>query len=185
VIYAGSHGLDIEGPDLRFVHPEAEAQREGLVAIGVTLSLRAANVPGLRVEAKRFGVALHYRHVATDQRRQVEMELARAIQQEGGRLRVFHGTKVLEIQPQAPWGKRECALWIESAVRGASSAPLMVVYMGDDWTDEIVFEALSGQAMTIRVGDGAPASRASYLLPDVADAQRLLGRLAALTRPRG
>jgi len=104
-IYAGSHGLEIEGPGLRFLHPEAEAQRGDLVSMSVTLSLRAGAVPGMRVELKRFGVAIHYRHVDADQRRRVETELARAIHQEGGRVRVFHGNRVIEVLPQVAWGK--------------------------------------------------------------------------------
>jgi len=57
----------------------------------------------------------------------------------------------------------------------------MMVYMGDDWTDERAFEILEGKAVTIKVGDGGPASRATYRLPAVADAQRLVATLAAVT----
>ena len=55
----------------------------------------------------------------------------------------------------------------------------MVVYMGDDWTDEHAFEALVGQGVTIKVGDETPASRAAYRVPDVAAVRRLLSALAA------
>jgi trehalose-phosphatase len=177
-IYAGCYGLDIEGPGLRFRHPEAEAQQELFDAISQQLGVRAPTVPGMRVEAKRFGLAVHYRHVASDQVRRVEIELARAMQQGGSRLKIFHGSKVIEIQPQVGWTKGDCVLWIRDAVARATASPMTALYLGDDWTDENAFEALGGQALTVRVGADVPASSASYRLPDVASVQELLAALS-------
>ncbi len=178
-IYAGCHGLEIEGPGLTFRHPEAEAQEETLDALSRQLSLRALAVPGMHVEPKRFGLAVHYRHVEPDQFHRVETEVARAIQQGGRRFKIFHGNRVVEIQPQAAWNKGDCVLWIRDVIARLSSAPLMAFYMGDDWTDEQAFEALGGQSITIRVGTGLPASSAAYRLPDVAGVHRLVAALAA------
>lgn len=55
----------------------------------------------------------------------------------------------------------------------------MTLYMGDEWTDEYAFEALAGQAVTVRVGTGAPASRAGYRLEGVVEVHQLLAALAA------
>ena len=182
-IYAGCHGLEVNGPDLAFSHPEAEAQRDSLRAIGLTLRQRAPAVAGMRVEAKRLGVAVHYRDVAPEQRRLVEIELARALQPAGHRLKLFHGSQVIEVLPQVGWNKGQCALWIREALTGADARPLLTLYMGDDWSDEHAFEALAGQAITIRVG-GTPATRAHYHLGDVAAAQAFVATLAALVRGR-
>ncbi len=178
-IYAGCYGLEIEGPGMRFVHPDAQAQRETLVAIGHELSRRAPLVPGMHVEPKRFGLAVHYRHVAPDQMERVETEMARAIRRPGSRLKIFHGVHVIEIQPQAGWTKGDCVLWIRDAVQRASGDQLMVVYMGDDWSDEPAFEALAGQALTISVGGLVPASRAAHRVTDVATVRQLISALAA------
>jgi trehalose-6-phosphatase len=56
---------------------------------------------------------------------------------------------------------------------------LLWLYLGDDWTDEHAFEVLSGQALTVRVGDAVPASKAAYRLQDVSEVQQLLTALAA------
>jgi trehalose-phosphatase len=178
VIYAGCHGLEIEGPGLSFRHPEAEAQEESLNVIGRQLSERAPTVPGMRIESKRFGVAVHYRHVAQDQMRRVETELARAIQPGGNRLKIFHGSQVIEVQPQVGWTKGDCVLWIRDALERIATQPLLTVYLGDDWTDESAFEALAGQGITVKVGGGAPASKAAYRLADVADVQLFVAVLA-------
>jgi len=178
VIYAGCHGLEVLGPGLEFRHPDALAQQSMLWAVGETLARRAPAVSGMRVEAKGLAVAVHYRHVAADEIRRVEIELARAIREQGSRLKIFHGTKVIEVLPQVAWTKGECARWIQERVLSASPGPALWLYLGDDWTDEHAFEMLSGRALTIRVGDAVPASRATYRLRDVSEVQQLLAALA-------
>ena len=107
------------------------------------------------------------------------MEIARAIRPDEGRLRIFHGTKVIEIQPRVAWTKGDCALWISDVIQRRFGNQLMVSYMGDDWTDEPAFDALAGHSITIRVGSEVPSSAAAYRLPDVVDAQGLVRALAA------
>jgi len=177
-IYAGCHGLEIAGPNLAFCHPDAVAQQAMLGAVGEALALRAPGVAGMRVEAKGLAVAVHYRHVATDEIRRVEIELARAIREQGSRLKIFHGTKVIEVLPQVAWTKGECAQWIEERMGPTLTGRALWLYLGDDWTDEHAFEVLGGQALTIRVGDLVPASKAAYRLEDVTEVQQLLTALA-------
>jgi len=45
---------------------------------------------------------------------------------------------------------------------------------------DYAFEALEGQAITIKIGGGAPVSRALYRLSDVPAAQKLVADLATL-----
>ena len=150
-----------------------------LWAVGDVLVRRAPSVSGMRVETKGLAVAVHYRHVAADEIRRVEIELARAIQEQpGSRLKIFHGSKVIEVLPQVAWTKGECAQWIEERLRASLPEPALWLYLGDDWTDEHAFEVLSGQALTIRVGDAVPASKAAYRLSDVAEVHQLLALLA-------
>ncbi len=184
-IYAGCHGLEVDGPDMAWSHPEAEAQLDSLRMISLALNQRKCAVEGMRVETKRLALSVHYRDVAPERMQAVEVELARAIQRKGHRLKIFHGSKVIEILPQVGWNKGECALWIRETVERQSPRPLMTLYMGDDWMDEYAFEALAEPAVTIKIGDRAPASRARYRLPDVDAAQHLVGELAGLVGVRG
>jgi trehalose-phosphatase len=187
-IYAGCHGLEVDGPDVAFTHAEAEAQRESLRAVCGALRRRAGAVAGMRVEAKRLGVAIHYRGVPPEQMGQVEAALAQAIPPGGHRLKIFHGSKVIEILPQVGWHKGQCALWIRERVErlAAGLRPLMMLYMGDDWSDEPAFEALSRHAITIKVGTGgAPASHAHHRFPDVVSARAFVAELASLAEVKG
>jgi len=183
VIYAGCHGLEIMGPGLEFRHPDALAQQSMLWAVGQILVRRAPAVSGMRVEPKGLAVAVHYRHVPPDEIRRVEIELARAIREQGSRLKIFHGTKVIEVLPQVAWTKGECARFIQEHVLPSGSGPALSpplwMYLGDDWTDEHAFEVLSGLALTVRVGDLVPSSKAAYRLKDVAEVRELLAAMAA------
>jgi trehalose-phosphatase len=181
-IYAGCHGLEIGGPDVAFSHPDAEAQQDALRSIRRTLQQRAAAFAGVRIESKRLGLAVHYRDVAPDQVRQVEAELARAIERCGSGLAVFRGIRALEVVPRVGWAKGECARYIRQRIEPAAERPLMTVYLGDDSTDEPAFDALSGQAVTIRVGTDIAPSKAEYRLDDVHAVESVLAELASVIR---
>ena len=140
----------------------------------------------MRVETKRLGLTVHYRQMSEAGRRTFEIELARAINQgPSGRLKLVHGTKAVEILPQVGWSKGHCALLIRKWALGALSPPMLSVYIGDDWTDELAFGKLVGQAITVRVGPPEAASRAMYRLDGVEGVHRLLERLAEASSPRG
>ena len=179
-IYAGCHGLEIDGPGLSFTHPDAEAQQGRLRAASLALCRGAPFVEGMRVEPKRLGLAIHYRHVAVSEYETVHAMLARSLLGRGGQFKIFHGSKVIEVLPHVAWSKSRCAQWIHSRIVSARPCrSTLAVYMGDDWTDEQVFEALAGKAVTIKVGNGVPASRARYRLTDVSEVHRLLSSLVA------
>ena len=179
-IYAGCHGLEIAGPGLSFTHPDAETQEASLRAVSLALCLGAPFVEGMRVEPKRLGVAVHYRHVAASGHKTVQAMLARSLLRRGGPFKIFHGTKVIEVLPHVAWNKGRCVQWIRDRILGARPRPTIVLYMGDDWTDEQAFETLVGEAVTIKVGDRVPVSRARFRLADVGRVHRLLSALAAL-----
>src|SRR6185369_7932443 len=65
--YAGSHGFELTGPDGTYHQNEAAAAFVPILerAAG-ELSRRLGQIPGVRVEHKRFAVAVHYREVAPE-----------------------------------------------------------------------------------------------------------------------
>jgi trehalose 6-phosphate phosphatase len=185
-VYAGCHGLVIDGPGIAFSHPQAVAQQPMVRALGESLARRASSIQGMRVETKRLGVTVHYRHMNADGRRSFETELARALHQShGGRLKIFHGTKAIEILPQVGWSKGHCALRIREWALNSLPQPMLSVYIGDDWTDEMAFGALVGKAITVRVGPPEMASRATYRVDGVGAVHQLLECLASAAVHRG
>ncbi len=178
LIYGGCHGLEVSGPELAFRHPEAERQRPLIEAVASCLAQSARGVPGMRVEPKTLGVAVHYREVAPEDMTEVESRVERALRQPAARFQVLRGKHVVEILPHVGWNKGACALWIRSQLLPRLHTPVRMVYVGDDVTDELAFRALHTKATTIRVGPEGPPSTASHRFDDVADVEQLLVAIA-------
>jgi trehalose-phosphatase len=174
VVYGGCHGLEIAGRHLRFRHPGARpscltAARRALVA-------SLPSIPGARLEWKGLAVSLHYRRVAPETRPRVKAIAARIVRDRG--LALVPGHEVFDFVPRVGWNKGRAARWI--ARRMARTLPTrrrVVLYAGDDTTDESAFEALRGRAVTICVGTKATA--AEYRVAGVREVQALLRRMAS------
>jgi trehalose 6-phosphate phosphatase len=154
---AGSHGLELRFADGRRA-PHGRAVPEGLLGDAVRF---AASDPGLRVEEKPGGLALHYR-LAPDRAAEAEAWADEAAGRHG--LRVQPGKMVLELLPRGvDKGEAVRRLMAEPPFAGARP-----VFVGDDLTDEHGFEAaaaLGGAGILV----GPPRETAArWHLPDVA-----------------
>ena len=90
--YAGSHGFELTGPDgAHHQNAEAAASIPVLAEAAGELADQLGHIPGVVVEHKRFGVAVHYRNAARDR----VGEVAAAVRSAGQRtaLRVTTGVK--------------------------------------------------------------------------------------------
>jgi len=81
------------------------------------------------------------------------------------------------------WTKGDCVRWIRDHVRDTAGDRIELLCLGDDWTDEHMFEALAGQAITVRVANHVPGSRATHRLREVASV--LLALLALWAKDDG
>jgi trehalose-phosphatase len=168
-VYAGNHGLEIEGMAVQFAEPVANSLRKPLASLSRALSTRLANLPGVLVEDKGLTLAVHYRLAAPASYEEIERKVRRVIASGASEFSVKAGNKVWEVLPRTDWDKGEAVCWIESRLAGSGAIP---VYIGDDQTDETAFERLP-DAITIRVGGGGP-SYARYELPGPAEVHGFL-----------
>ncbi|UQX12298.1 trehalose-phosphatase [Candidatus Mycobacterium methanotrophicum] len=165
--YAGSHGFELTGPDGAH-HENAVAVESIPVLEKATAELadQLGHVPGVMLEHKRFGVAVHYRNVARDR----VGEVAAAVRTTGQRtaLRVTTGREVIELRPNIDWDKGKTLRWVLAHIGDTEKpSPLLPIYLGDDITDEDAFDAVAddGIAILVRHGDdGDRATAASYAL---------------------
>ena len=121
---------------------------------------RAAN-PGVIVEDKQIGVALHYR-----KRSDLECEVLEFAARLEALLppdyELLRGSKVVEVKPSA----MNKGAAVRAFMREPPFADRTPVFVGDDVTDEAAFEAvnsLGGVAVKVRSG----ISAAPWRLPDV------------------
>lgn len=172
IYYAGSHGLDIAGPDLAHSPPGADEAVRRLGSAADTVAESVRDIPGAVIERKRYSVAVHFRQVTDSACSRRIAELVEQTASEAG-LRVRRGKQVREIVPDLDWHKGRALTWMCETlnVEPRSSA---VLYIGDDETDEDAFRALEPEGMGLRPGPRVAATLADYQLADVAAVQRFL-----------
>jgi trehalose 6-phosphate phosphatase len=184
--YAGSHGFELTGPDgTHHQNPEAAASIPVLAGAAADLADQLGRIPGVVVEHKRFGVAVHYRNAARDR----VGEVAAAVRTAGQRtaLRVTTGREVIELRPNIDWDKGKTLRWVLDYIRDNEGAgPLLPIYLGDDITDEDAFDAVDDDGIAILVrhsDDGDRATAARYALDDPGRVREFTERLARRLAP--
>jgi trehalose 6-phosphate phosphatase len=184
VFCAGSHGLDIAGPGgiseqhgVEFVPELDRAEAELRRLLGST--------SGVRLERKRFSIAVHVRQVAEDRVPHVEATVDR-VALGHARLRKSFGKKVFELRPDVEWDKGRALLRL-LALLGLDRPGVVPVYVGDDVTDEDAFVAVRAHGLGVVVrgeGDDRPTS-ATYSLAGPEDVGILLEELWSICEVAG
>lgn len=168
IIYAGSHGFRISGPaGLYMEHEKSGEILPGLDRIEKTLrSGFAGKIEGLRVERKRYAVAVHYRNVSQKAIPEIQEMVDNIIDQNPG-FKKGGGKKIFEIKPDIDWHKGKAINWILSKLDLAGKPDIIPIYIGDDITDEDAFIELSDKGIGILVGSLGQPTEARYTLKNV------------------
>jgi trehalose-phosphatase len=173
LIYAGNHGLEIEGPGLSFRSPEAEAVRTELQAIAAELTQRLQEIPQARIEDKGLTLSIHHRLVPEGHLPNFFAIIEEIFARLPGNLRTTTGKMVHEVRPQVAWNKGHASVWIREQLRQPRVVP---IFLGDDKTDEDAFDMLM-DGITIKVGPH-DATKARYGVEDPSAVARFLDWLA-------
>ena len=181
IIYAGNHGLEIEGPGLgAYRHPDIEHYTRR--AKELATRLEALCEAGAWVEVKGASLTLHFRE-ADPSKHDAMAEGARKLIRDAG-FQARDALCAVEARPPIGWDKGHAVLHVLRECYGPGwSEHLRTIYAGDDETDEDAFAALRGLGATFRVGPANQETRARRRLSDVQAVETLLDWLAA--RPAG
>jgi trehalose 6-phosphate phosphatase len=136
------------------------------------LNARLSTRQGVVIEDKGFSVAVHYRRARErNAARRAILTVARSLPD----VRIIGGTLAINlVVPGAP----HKGLAVERERSHFTCDTL--IYVGDDETDEDVFQLdRPGRLLSIRIGR-KPSSAATYYLRSQAEIDRLLGTLVAL-----
>jgi trehalose 6-phosphate phosphatase len=186
IYYAGNHGLEIEGPGLSYINPEAKAARAEMEDLAEEFSSRLSGIEGVIIEDKELSLSVHYRMVAEDRRQEV-IDVFRKVtapKVKSGKIRVSSGKMVLEIRPPIDWHKGKAVETIEEQIYAASGGGAgTVIYLGDDTTDEDAFRIVQRpRGWSVFVGGENILSAAEYYLESVTAVEVFLLRLLELKR---
>lgn len=148
LFYAGNHGLDISGPGILFVEPTAAACSSAIRDMVEQLRSELRPISGAWVEDKGLTLSVHYRLVDRDQHEKVRQIVYSVLAAADQEFFLTEGRKVCEIRPPVHWNKGSAVGWIKEHL---DRPDLLVIYLGDDITDEDAFAVLP-QDITVKVG---------------------------------
>ncbi|KAJ8471211.1 hypothetical protein OPV22_025554 [Ensete ventricosum] len=186
--YAGSHGMDIKGPNDGPKHTKAKAKAvlfqpasEFLPMVDEvykSLVESTKSIPGSRVENNKFCISVHFRCV-DEKKWSLLAERVRTVLKDYPKLRLTHGRKVLEIRPTIKWDKGKALEFLLQSLGFDDCNDVLPLYIGDDRTDEDAFKVLRdrGQGYGILVSKIAKETSASFSLREPAEVLEFLCRL--------
>ena len=139
LVYAGNHGMEIEGPGFRYQHPDVSRVVPSWTEMATRLRLDLAGVPGTQVEDKRLTLTVHYRQSPALHHEEIQSIVSAAADPgvADGRFRLTHAKAAIEVRPAVDWHKGRALEFIRSRL----SPGAYPIYIGDDQTDEDAFTA--------------------------------------------
>jgi len=182
IVYVGNHGLEIEGPKIKFESQVSLQLRSVMRDIAVGIQKRLSSIKGVLVENKGLSLSIHYRLVAKEDLTMLKKAVFEVAHHYTlhDKISVNSGKKVYEIRPSVKWDKGKAALWLlarQQFITGENN--VLPVYIGDDKTDEDAFKALNKKGLTIFVGK-PKGSSAKYYLKNPREVTDLLKRLSVI-----
>jgi alpha,alpha-trehalase len=145
--YAGDHGYCVDSPDGRHFNLANSAERRRVLRVGKRLSRALASQPAVVVDVKTASIAVHYRGASAGATRFSEGVVRDTLADEP-EMTLLSGKRVWEIMPGHRVDK-----WtgVQLILRRSRRNPRTLVFVGDDATDERVFQRMRG--ITVFVGE--------------------------------
>jgi len=184
IIYSGNHGLEIEGPQLKYKAVVSPLYKKAVGQIKGALTAKLSKIKGAIIEDKGFSLSLHYRLVRKNDVPLLKTILRRIVGDYPAKKRIMvrPGKMVFDIRPASGLDKGKVVLWLlarESFRRhGRKVTP---IYIGDDATDGDAFKALRNIGITVCVCRERK-SPAQYYLKGTGQVRFFLTKLADMLK---
>jgi trehalose 6-phosphate synthase/phosphatase len=148
-----------KGEDWHQIRSQDRSWKSSLLPVLVQYADR---LPGSFVEEKEYSIAWHYRSADPDQSRLVATELLDTLVHftANTEVQVLQGNKVLELRSAGANKRRAASHWI------SRSRYDFIFAVGDDLTDEDLFQGLPEDAWSLHVGLGKTSARFNLRHPD-------------------
>jgi trehalose-phosphatase len=165
IAYIGTHGLELRTAtgETRYLIPPG-AFTTVMARLRQDLASLLIGTPGLLLENKRQALALHYYLARPEERERAMAQLlavVRRYQRKGFALEVIQGHRVVEVRPLGVSKGRAVQALLEP-----EDNTTLVLYMGDDLTDEDAFQVLNARGFTVLVANPPRPTAARYYLRD-------------------
>lgn len=161
------HGVWISknGEDFRMLE---NVKKDWMEKIHPVLESFVDRTPGSFIEKKNYSLAWHYRNTDPDfgQKRASELNTVLTSLIANDDLSILNGNKVMEVK-SSNVNKGRAAMRVFAA-----DDYDFVFAIGDDWTDEFMFQELPNTAVTVKVG--RQKTQAKYFVDSIKNVRELL-----------
>lgn len=176
IYYSGNHGFEIEVGDKKI---ELKRARKFLPLLSEAEEmLKKIKINGLLLEKKKYSLAFHYRLVKAEEAERIKKRVKEVAEKLG--LKLKYGKKVIELMPRIRWDKGEAIKWIIKNLN-IDVKNSLIIYMGDDLTDEDAFKAVNaveGVSILVVSKDAYETTSAKYFLKGIEEVREFLSWLA-------
>lgn len=155
VMLLGSHGAEVGSE----ANERTEAEQHNIDTTLTTLEAVSRQLPGSWIEHKPLAVALHVRQADPVQSSVAFAELEPALRASPD-LTIHRGHMVLEVAVR-PASKVDAFGQLRQRLE-----PATTIYIGDDHSDERVFQSLAPSDLAIKVGPGPTVAAHRLTAPD-------------------
>jgi trehalose 6-phosphate synthase/phosphatase len=171
VSLVAEHGALIRRKHHKLWHETTGVDSHWKRLIMPALNKYALKTPGATVEEKAYSLVWHYRGANEYYAQKHIVVLKRGLRplMRSLGLSLQHGNKIIEIRPSDVSKGHAVQAWLEQN-------PEFILVIGDDKTDEDMFDSLPPEADSIKVGRGRTAAR--WRLKSVNQVHQLLKHLA-------
>ena len=182
IIYVGNHGLEIEYPDGGHKDMLSSVRTRELKRITQNLKNSLKEIPGILFEEKGPILSVHYRNIPQEFSKQIRHVIEEELHLWKGHWKMASGKMVLEIQPNIDFHKGKA---VREVLETFSCRGLLPIFLGDDQTDENVFQVLKGHGISVFVGSDNFASGADYLLRSPDEVREFLSKCLEVRKSGG
>lgn len=184
LIYAGSHGLDMAGPDgLDIPEKVDDATLASLHEAAENLTATLSSVKGCLVESKKYAIAVHFRNVAEEEVEKVKEAVLKELDKHED-LKKGTGKKILELKPTIDWHKGKAVNWLFEAL-DLTKETAIPIFIGDDITDEDAFRSIHEEGIGILVGTHGEETAATFSLEDTEEVRLFLEKFTTVLQQHG
>lgn len=180
LVYVANHGLELEGPQICFTHPNILKTKKVFATVKSELLSKLESFPGLWIEDKALTMSIHYRQLKRAKMKEAETIFLKTLKpyRDSGQLAVTNGKKVWEVRPPERWNKGSAVLWLFARALARHETSIFLIYIGDDQTDEDAFNAVKHKGIGIKVTKSPKkATAADYYLRSPTEVYNFLKQL--------
>jgi len=170
IYYIGNHGIEVKGPHLNYVHPQAKKIKPYIQKVYKKLK-KKLKIKGVLVENKTYTLSVHYRLVKPYLVSRVKKDFTKLVGDllKSKKVKITNGKKVFEVRPNINWHKGKSISWVLKKQKKC-----LPICIGDDITDEDAFKALGKKGISILVSRKKRKTNANYRLSSPGEVVSLL-----------